>query len=181
MFETIQSRISGRFVLATLFLATLFYVTMLGYSVPKLLEYSSGLPLFDLSPFGYSHGEALRLLQALGEPGREFYGSTQLLLDSFYPGLFGIAYFALFQWILKRGGIRHPLWSWLSLLPVAAGVFDYAENGCIWLMLKDFPELTSLQVQTAAALTIVKSMLTTLYFAALLVLVSLVAVRRVRR
>jgi hypothetical protein len=180
MFKHLGSKVSGKRVIALMVITNLVYVFMLVYSIPKLMEYSSGLPIFDMSPTGYSYDEALALLTALGNDGRQFY-HTQLAIDLLYPALFAVCYFALFQWVMKWGNTRNQIWQWVSLLPIVAAAFDYAENMAIWLMLSEFPTLSHLLVTVSSALTMMKSGVTTVYWIALLVLIAIVSVQKYKK
>ena len=101
MLQAIQPRINGRIVLVLFVLTNAVYFAMLTYSIPELMSVSDGLPIFDMSPYGYSYQQALAILSCLGEEGRSFYLSTQLVLDLFYPLLFGLCYSSLLQWLIK--------------------------------------------------------------------------------
>ncbi|NMS52567.1 hypothetical protein HKB18_01865, partial [Vibrio parahaemolyticus] len=81
MFRGISSHVSGKLILVLFAAANAVYMVMLIYSIPKLMQYTGGLPLFDMSPLGYSYPDALALLAALGEEGRSVYVSIQLVLD----------------------------------------------------------------------------------------------------
>ncbi|MGL6313501.1 hypothetical protein [Vibrio sp. WXL103] len=172
-----QFKPTGKLVIMSLVLTNVVYAVMLGYTIPTLMVYSSGLPIFDMSPSGYSYEQAITLLENLGEAGREFY-LVQLALDSVYPALFGFSYFALFQWILNKAAISSRLWQWLSVVPIAAALFDYSENVSIWLMLSSFTNLSEGLVKAASGLTIAKSMLVVGYWFGLLVLIVTVLVRK---
>lgn len=86
---------SGKQIITLLILTNLIYALMLGYTIPTLMEYSSGLPIFDISPMGYSYDQAMTLLISLGGEGRAFY-LTQLALDMIYPAMFAVTYYLLF-------------------------------------------------------------------------------------
>lgn len=152
------------------------YFVMLNYSIPELLSASDGLPIFDMSPSGYSYQQALALLSSLGEEGRNFYLSTQLVLDLFYPLLFGLCYFSLLQWLIKLIQLKRRALTVLSFLPFLACAFDYTENVGIWLMLSSYPDLSKTLVTISSVLTVTKSILTMAYFTGLLVVLILVAV-----
>lgn len=181
MMQTLQSRVTGKLVLL-LFLATNgVYFIMLGYSIPKVMSFSGGLPLFDMSPMGYSYENALTLLGQLGEEGRHTYLSLQLVLDLFYPALFGLCYFFLCQWLIKRGGLTSRIWLVISLLPALVCLFDYAENVGIWLMLTNYPSVSELLVSISSFFTLAKSVSTMVYFAGLMMLLCLLAGRKLMR
>jgi hypothetical protein len=171
MFQRIQSQISGKLVLALFFATNLVYLTMLIYSIPMLLKYSGGLPIFDMSPLGYSYQEAMALLTALGEEGRNAYASIQLSLDILYPLLFALCYFALLQWLIRLGELSNRFCLYLSIIPIFVCVFDYAENICIWLMIQAFPTISENLVLTSSTFTLLKSVSTMIYFIGLILVV----------
>ncbi|MDB4836916.1 hypothetical protein OAH87_00415 [Marinomonas sp.] len=180
MIKSIQYKPTGKIVIFSLVLTNVVYAVMLGYTIPMLMEYSSGLPIFDMSPSGYSYEQASILLSNLGEDGRDFY-FLQLALDFVYPALFGMSYYFLIQWILYKSAIKNIMWQWVSLLPIVAAGFDYSENINIWIMLSSFPDLPELLVKVASKLTIAKSMLVLSYWVGLLVLILFVLARKFSR
>jgi mannose/fructose/N-acetylgalactosamine-specific phosphotransferase system component IID len=170
---------SGRQIIVLLIVTNLIYALMLGYTIPTLMEYSSGLPIFDMSPMGYSYDQAMTLLVALGGEGRAFY-LTQLALDMIYPAMFAMTYYLLFVWLLAKCGIINGVWQWLAMLPVLSAVADYLENISIWLMLSSYEDVTPLMAETASMFTVTKSMLGMLYWIFLLAFVVVAIVRWVR-
>ena len=181
MIQTLQSRITGKIVLILFMAANGVYLAMLGYSIPQVMAHSDGLPLFDMSPMGYSYEDALALLNQLGEEGRNAYLSLQLVLDLFYPALFGLCYFCLAQWLFKLGRLNNRLWLVISLLPILVCVSDYAENVSIWLMLTKYPSVSELLVAVSSFFTLLKSISTMVYFAGLTILLCLLASRKLRQ
>ncbi|MEZ8827046.1 hypothetical protein AB4259_18605 [Vibrio amylolyticus] len=180
MFQKIQSRISGKSVIALFVATNTVYLSMLFYSIPMLTLYSDGLPIFDMSPVGYSYQEAMSLLTALGDEGRNVYISIQLVLDSFYPILFALCYFALLQWLTKVGHLTSRLWSFISAIPIIACASDYVENICIWLMIRSYPAISEELVLTSSTLTMIKSISTMIYFCGLILATLLVITRWLR-
>lgn len=176
MLQAIQSRITGQIVFVLFILTNVVYLAMLNYSIPELMIASDGLPIFDMSPSGYSYQQALMLLSSLGEQGRNFYLSTQLVLDLFYPLLFALCYSSLLQWLIKLIQLKNRAWSVLSFVPFLACAFDYAENVAIWLMLSSYPDLSNTLVTISSGLTVTKSILTMAYFMGLLIVFILVAI-----
>jgi len=176
MLQAIQSRITGKIILVLFVLTNSVYFVMLNYSIPKLISFSDGLPIFDMSPFGYSYQQAIVLLSSLGKEGRSFYLSTQLVLDLFYPLLFGLCYFSLLQWLIKLSQLKGRAWPVLSFVPFLVCTFDYTENVGIWLMLSSYPEFPEVLVTISSAFTVAKSTSTMVYFTGLLIVLILVAV-----
>ena len=86
----IQKYSTGKVVSVLFSLTMVVYFSMLFYSIPAVSEFAPELPIFDLSPMGYSFSYASELLNTLGAEGRDIYLSTQLPIDFIYPGLFSI-------------------------------------------------------------------------------------------
>jgi hypothetical protein len=144
------------------------YLTILFYSIPKVTASAPEMKLFDLSPSGYTTEYAISLLNAIGQQGRDLYLSLQLPLDFIYPGLFIIFYSIFFAWLLKKNhGLESKVY-YALYLPILAGLFDYAENILIIMMLKAYPHLDSGLVAAASLATIVKSILSSIFFTLLL-------------
>jgi len=180
MVERPDSRISGRIVLALFVVTNILYASMLTYSLPAVAQYAPGLTLFDLSPGGYSYDQALILLSALGATGRDVYLKVQLPLDFIYPALFALTYSLLIVWALQRYPYLSRKVRWLALLPILAGLFDYAENVGIIMMLTRFPELPEGLVRAASFFTVVKSACTTVYFIGLLLVLVFVLAKQIK-
>ena len=176
LLKKMQSVLTGKLVMVLLFLANAVYLLMLFYSIPKLIQYSGGLELFDMSPFGYSYQTAMALLLALGENGRHFYQSTQLVLDLFYPLLFALAYSSLALWLAKGCKRNCKVMLYLAVVPIFVCLFDYLENISIWVMLSDFPAVSDGLVATSSLFTVVKSSLTMFYFSGLILALGKIAV-----
>ena len=157
-------------VVASLFAMTmLVYITMLSYSIPLVSAFAPGLPLFDLSPAGYSFSYANELLAALGAEGRDTYLNTQLPLDFIYPGLFSIAYSLMLIWLLGKLTNASSKFHYLAVFPFLAGLFDYAENILIIKMINSFPEVQASIVELASIFTLLKSTFTMVFFIVLTV------------
>lgn len=163
----IQRFASGRIIVMLLVPAMIIYSIMIFYTIPLIEQYAAGMKLFDLSPTGYSFDYALQLLQALGISGRDNYLYWQLPLDFLYPGLFSASCSLLLSWLLTKSVKSSSKLYYLCLVPVAAGVFDYLENICIIYMLNSYPEVIEWIVVTASTFTVLKSVLTTLFFVSL--------------
>ena len=160
----IQQVATGKRVLSFLVPAMVIYALMLLYTIPQVEQYSAGMKLFDISPFGYSYQYAIGLLSALGSTGRATYLYRQLPLDFVYPGLFAVSFCLLLSWLFAMSLRADSKMFYLCLVPLFAGLFDYLENICIVLMLTSFPNVPKLLVASASAFTIVKSTFTTACF-----------------
>ena len=83
---------SGFLVAALLAASGLMWAVMFFGPLEHLTDLAGGLTPFDIRPKGYSYAEAHALLEALGEQGRAFYANPELVIDTFYPPLCGLAW-----------------------------------------------------------------------------------------
>ena len=155
-------RLSGRMVLAVLAVAIAYWAVMVFGTLAHLRALAGGLDAFDLRPTGYGHAEALQLLTALGETGRDFYARVQLRLDMTYPALYALSRALLLWWLTAPGriaGRTYPVAvrAIVLALPLTAAVFDYRENAAIAAMLASGPGLDPGLTATASLMTQVKS------------------------
>jgi hypothetical protein len=169
MTELIKRYSSGLNVFLFFVAANLVYLFMTLLTIPTVLIYSKGIKLFDLMPFGYDLTYAGALLEKLGPEGREFYLEHQLPFDMIYPGLSGIAYCLLMAWLFKKIKLIDKPAIYLCLIPLVAGLFDYLENFGIIVMITSYPSVSALQVAFTSTFTIIKSMLSAIFFVILIV------------
>ncbi len=117
MYRKTQCRISGKLVLLLFAATNVVYGFMLLYSIPAVMHYSDGLPLFDMSPSGYHYQDAMALLTSLGEQGRHLYLSLRLVIISsvltvakslltlvYFTGLLGGLCVLAPRWLFARFG-----------------------------------------------------------------------------
>jgi len=141
------------------------YLIMVLWSLPLVSEMAGGDVPFDMRPGGYSFDEAQVFLMGITDAGRDFYLETQQYLDLFYPTLFAITTaFALHHLIPGYWGRT------LSVLAIAAGVFDHLDNSAVAVMLRAGPDtLSEAMVSTASNWSLAKSISTTIVLVAVLV------------
>lgn len=163
-----QKHSTGKVIIALFVLTMAVYFTMLSYSIPAVSAFAPDLPIFDLSPLGYSFTYANELLNSLGTEGRNLYLTTQLPLDFIYPGLFSITYSLLLVWLFGKLFNENAKIYYFALVPFLAGIFDYIENVFIIKMISSFPDLQVATVKTASTFTILKSGFTVLFFVLLI-------------
>ena len=166
--KLIQKYSTGKNVILLFSITMVVYFTILFYSIPKVVTSAPEMKLFDVSPSGYTTEYAISLLKAIGPEGRDLYLSLQLPLDFIYPGLFIISYSLLFAWLLKKNYSSESKVYYALYLPIIAGLFDYAENVFIIMMLKAYPELGSGLVTAASLATTIKSVLSSIFFTLLI-------------
>ena len=170
----IERRITGKKVLLLFILTNMVYVFMLTVTIPRTVAFSNGMNLLDMMPMGYDLNYVSELFNTLGKNGRETYLTNQIPIDMIYPLLFGLSYCLLLGYFLKKLNKLYTPYSYLCLLPIIAGIFDYLENFGIITMLNTYPDLTNLLVSSTNIFTILKSVSTSLFFITLIiVLISL--------
>ena len=164
-----------------LFLLTnLVFVLMLKVTIPMLSSFAKGMKTLDMMPLGYDSEYINTLFDALGERGRNVYLYYQIPIDMIYPFLFGLSYCLLIAYFLKKLHKLNTPYIYLCFLPVIAGIADYAENLGIITMLSNYPELTQFSMTATNIFSIVKSMTTTVYFAALISTLLLLGIKLLR-
>lgn len=169
MFNWVQKYSTGKIVSSLLALTMVVYILMIGYSIPAVTAFAPELPIFDMSPTGYTFAYANELLSTLGVEGRHLYLTTQLPLDFIYPSLFSISYSLLLVWLFRKTFKADSKIYYVALVPFIGGVFDYMENLSIIKMINSFPNLQESTVEMASTFTIIKSSFVTAFFVLLMV------------
>ena len=123
--------------------------------IPMIEAGTNGIRCFDMQSTGYTYETAKEFLALLGDNGRSVYLHWQLPLDFFYP----VAYTAFFMPALKKLSGK----TWPLTVPGALAAFDYAENVCSIIMLKNM-DVTEGLAKLASTFTVIKSGLMTLTF-----------------
>jgi hypothetical protein len=153
---------------------------MIAITIPKVMVFSEGMKLLDMMPLGYDIEYVKSLFETLGEKGRDVYLSRQIPVDMIYPFLFGISYSLLIAFFLKKIDKLKSVLFFLCWLPIIAGIADYLENFGIILMLNSYPSIGSNSVILTNLFTMIKSMITTLYFIALITIMMAVGVKYIK-
>lgn len=168
--EWIYRNVEGKKVLLLLIGTNLLYGYMLLISIPKVLTFSGDMKIPDMMPTGYEPEYIFRLLGKLGEKGRNTYLFEQIPVDLFYPFFFGITYCLLIAYLLNKLKLLRAEPYYLCLLPLIGGFFDYMENFGIIHMLVDYPTISISIIHTAAFFTVIKSLLSSISFILIIVL-----------
>ena len=179
--ELLSRHASGKKIFL-LFLATqVVYGAMLLFSIPRVLQHSTGMQILDLLPTGYSAEYVQRLFETLGEIGREVYLFQQIPLDMIYPALFAITYSLLLTFLFKRVfSIENRIQN-LNVLPIIAGLLDYLENFWIVIMLSIYPIFKSWLAYLTSVFTVLKSISVTLVFVLLIIVVIMFVIKKLQR
>lgn len=149
--------IDGKVVTALLFITNTIYGVMIFWSLPKLQEYSGGMPVFDMSPFGYSLESASMLLDSLGSKGIQFYKEVQIRLDLLYPLGFIFTYSISNMWLFGKTEQWRVFGKVGAFFAVVAGLSDYVENFYILKMLNNYPDISEELVYSSSVATTLKS------------------------
>ncbi|TYP73977.1 hypothetical protein [Paenibacillus methanolicus] len=146
-------------------------------TVVRFQSLTGGNTLLDLMPL-YSPAEASALLDRYGEEGRAYHVRILLGIDLALPAFYGLSSSLLMFKLLKApAGEAHRL-KLLALLPAAAALADYAENGILLTILGLYPRLSNSMLLAASSLTLFK---TTLLTVSLLLVAALSLIRLYRR
>ena len=177
----IKNNISGKKVLFLFILTNSVYVYMLTVTIPKTMEFSNGMKLLDMMPMGYDLLYVTKLFSSLGEIGRDTYLTNQIPVDMIYPLLFGLTYCLLLAYFLKKVNKLNSPFIYLCLIPIIAGVADYAENFGIISMLNSFPNLTEITVKITNCFSVLKSISTSIFFMLLIIILVILGFRSLKK
>ena len=165
-------RMSSWTGIITLFiLAHLVLLSMMIFTFPEIND-KLGTQAFDLKTFGYSESETFTMLQNLDKATVDIYIFPQLFfLDILYPVLLSLFLSAL---IIRLSNLtmmnRKGFSSVLYLLPFAAMVFNYLENGFIFQMITNSADVSTVVIKTASILTQLKGAFTMLNWTIIFIL-----------
>ena len=173
----LYTHISGIKVLGLFLLTNVIYAVMLLITIPRTMNFSGGMKLLDMIPTGYDLNYVTELFSSLGEDGRRSYLTNQIPVDMIYPFLFGLSYCLLLAYFIKKLNKLYLPYSYLCLLPIIAAVADYLENFGIIAMLTSFPDLAQTLVSTTNIFSIIKSISTSLFFVALIVVLVILGIK----
>lgn len=177
----IEKNISGKKVLGLFILTNTIYTFMLTVTIPKTMEFSNGMKLLDMMPTGYDLDYVSELFSFLGENGRLTYLTNQIPVDMIYPLLFGLSYYLLLGYLLKKMNKLNSQYIYLCLIPIIAGIADYLENIGIIAMLKNYSELTEVAVKTTSFFSLIKSISTSVFFIVLVVMLIILGIKLMKR
>lgn len=175
MIDRIWTRHAGRAAICTGIIGAAIYWIMITVTLAQIQTVSGHMP-FDMRPAGYGPQDAIAILEGLGAEGRQYYLHCQIPLDTLYPALLAATLIFAMRWFgtrisndrLVRVGI---------ILSGGAALCDYAENLGIVAMIRSWPDLSDALVYASSAASVSKSVLTTLAFLCLMLILFLWAWR----
>ena len=152
---------SGLLVAVLLVASGVPWALMFFGPLAHLTQLAGNLPPFDIRPRGYSYTEARAFLEAIGEQGRRYYASPELVIDTFYPALYALSRGLALWWLTMPERVRDaplPLKVRYALMavPILMATLDLIENGCIAVMLSTWPLLPHALVEVSSLATQVK-------------------------
>ncbi|MFI1743384.1 hypothetical protein [Thalassobellus sediminis] len=177
--QFIKNNSSGKKVLGLFILTNAVYIFMLTVTIPKTMGFSNGMKLLDMMPTGYDLNYVSELFNLLGEIGRQTYLTNQIPVDMIYPLLFGLTYCLLLAYFLKKLNKLNTPFIYLCLIPIIAGIADYLENFGIITMLNSYPELKANIVSVTNMFSVIKSISTSLFFIALIVILIMLGIKKI--
>jgi len=144
--------------LLALFILLLACYALMGFWTLPRLDSLAGLPLPETLMTGYAPEEIQAYFSALGEQGREVYLYHELVLDLFFPALYGLFFCGLFIRLLKQTRRFHGFYRFLCLIPLLAALLDYGENLCLIKLLTVYPLFPKTLIQASSVFTVLKSL-----------------------
>ncbi len=181
MKEIIRNNIQGKKVLILFILTNLVYASMLLLTIPKVMNFSGGMNILDMLPTGYDYEYVNSLFLALGKEGRAAYLYNQIPVDMLYPFLFGIGNCLLLAYLFNKiQKLNGPL-IYLCLIPLFGSFFDYLENIGVIALLLHYPDFSNFSVTLTNYFTIIKSVLTTVFFMVLIATFIAFGIKRLKK
>lgn len=177
----LEKNISGKKVLGLFILTNVVYVFMLTVTIPRTMGFSNGMDLLDMIPTGYDLNYVSELFSSLGENGRKAYLTSQIPVDMVYPLLFALTYCLLLAYFLKKLDKLNVPFTYLCLLPIIAGIADYLENFGIITMLKSYPDMTEIAVETTNTFSLIKSISTSVFFTILIIVLIILGFKAINK
>ena len=109
----------------------------------------------DLSLW-YTADQLYETAEAYGAEGRDAYVRARITFDVLWPLVYVAFLAATLSWVYRARRRASRFWQRANLLPVAAGLLDYAENVCTATVMARYPAKTLLLDSLAAVFTVSK-------------------------
>ncbi len=170
---------SGRVALLALVVFVLFGAVALPAQAARAAAYSGEVGAPDTS-FFYTARELYDWAEAYGPEGRAAYVRARFTFDALFPLVYTFFLVTALSWLLPRAFGPGSGWVRGNLLPLAAMVFDFLENGAAALVMARYPTLSPGLDALAGPLTTVKWLLVGASFVLLVVALVAAAWRRLR-
>lgn len=167
--NSLVSRTSSVKHIGYLFLSShVILLLMMTYTFPRINK-QIGTNAFDLQTFGYSVSEARSIVNNMNDQITNLYLFPQLtLLDLVYPFLIALFLSSFLFRLIRITKTKNRANSMLLIVPFLAMLFDYLENICIILMITKSVETSEYFVLFSSTFTLLKSVLTSFAWIAIL-------------
>lgn len=119
-------------------------------TLSQLTTLTGGTGILDFD-IGYSLERVQEVFDSYGEAGFALYGRIQLL-DLINPAIYSLL-FSCFIYILWKS----RKYDWFVIIPLVAGLLDYAENLTLYLLSSTYPDLSPQLVLFSSTLSIIKN------------------------
>ena len=170
---------TGPLVLACLVLFLVFSALVLPDQLAKAEVYSSDVGSPDLSLY-YTAADLYRMAEAYGPTGRTAYIRARFTFDLVFPLVYGAFLVTAISFLVKKASLGWQTWGQMNLLPIAGVVFDFLENGSAAIVMARYPQFTAVLDHLAGVFTLIKWLFNAASYVALVILVIIVLVRRLR-
>ncbi len=155
--DTIYRSATLRNVLIFLALDLVLMLGLMPYMGAKIAALTNGMQVIDLQIPTYPAQKALDMVADYGEAGRKLYRRVELIADTIYPIIYGIAYALILAFLFKGNEQGSPKWKFLlPLVPLLGMLFDFGENLGIVTMLSQFPDQSLLVAAITAKFSLMK-------------------------
>lgn len=179
LMKKIQRVATIRNILVMLAITIIVGAIMMAVIQPQLLALSGGLQILDIR-FGYTYQDALDLLTALGEEGRQLY-SIQQVVDTVFPLAYGLTLLLALGHLTARLFPGKRECGAVVSLGLVGAIFDYGENMLIGTQLASFPNVSAVVIEAANLMTMAKWLVLLAAFLALITMAVMTLVKRLRR
>ena len=176
--DRLVSTASGWAALVSVGVFVVFTALVLPPQAARAREYAGEAGSPD-SSFWYTPDQLMAWADAYGAEGRSAYVTARLTFDVVWPLVYTAMLVLVLGWLLGRATFPGSTARLALLLPLAAFLFDYAENFCAAVVMARYPEATPVLAWLAPIFTAGKW--TTLSLAFLAVTVAAVAALVARR
>jgi hypothetical protein len=171
---------SRRNVLVLVALELLMTAVVLPLAQARIQALSAGAGPLDLR-FSYTPAEVYAALAAYGPAGREFYARVAITAGVAYPIIYSLFFSLTITYFLRRQpAVRQALLR-VALVPFAALIVDYLENGCLVALLLGYPTRIDTLAQVSSFLNSTKWILTVVSMALLILSAAAAVIMRRQR
>lgn len=162
-----------------LFIAMYILINNTDVGVAGLLGITGGASILDFE-FGYTSVQALDMLTALGEQGRNFYLTKIIPIDFLFPLSYMLCYVGWIALLVKYSASKSYM-KLLIFVPIIAMLFDWCENIGIIFMLKKYPLIPKWAAITASTAGILKMICIVASVLAIVALLLVILIKRKKK